>query len=102
MQLVEIDEGGQPGDTLNAWVQHYNGRRALAQEAASADLIVACYREEMPNSEQSLHVLPESTGDIFVYMMQGGVLIISDEKISFYEVLLAVKKSRNEVVRQGQ
>ena len=93
VQLVEINDNGQAGDTLNTWVQHFNGRKKMAEEALSADMIIACYREDMKLTHQKMHVLPESTGKIYVYMMQGGVLAVSDEKISFYDVLLAVRNN---------
>lgn len=92
--LVEINDNGQAGDTLNAWVQHYNGRTKFAPEATGADIIIACYRESQPTYAQAMHVLPESEGKIYVYMMEGGVLIVSDERISFYDVLIAVRNAR--------
>ena len=92
--LVEIDENGQPGDTLQAWVQHFNGRTRFSADAEEADIIIACYRESQPRHAQNRHVLPESTGKIFVYMMEGGVLIVSDERISFYDVLIAARNAR--------
>lgn len=92
--LVEINEHGQAGDTLQAWVQHYNGRTKFSSQANRADIIIACYRESQPTYAQALHVLPESNGKIYVYMMDGGVLIVSDERISFYDVLIAVRNAR--------
>ena len=92
--LIEMNENGQPGDTLQAWVQHYNGRNRFSSEAERADIIIACHRESQPRYAQEMHVLPESTGEIFVYMMEGGLLIVSDERISFYDVLIAARKSR--------
>ena len=72
VRLVEINDNGQPdSDTLNAWVQHYNGRKKMAAEALVADMIIACYREDMTREHQATHVLPESRGKIYVYMMQG-------------------------------
>ena len=95
IRLVEINEGGRPiSDTLRTWVQHYNGRNRFSEEARSADLVIACHREDQPQFAQILHVLPKSTDDIFVYMMQGGVLIVSDEKISYYDVLIAARNAR--------
>lgn len=78
---------------------YYDSHKTLADEAGTADLIIACHREEMPRRQQALHVLPQSTDDIFVYMMQGDVLIISDEKIAFYDILLAVRNNQAEVVQ---
>lgn len=92
--LVEINKEGQTGDTLQAWVQHYNGRTRFSDGSEQADIIIACYRESQPRHAQSRHVLPESTGKIFVYMMEGGVLIVSDERISFYDVLIAARNAR--------
>ena len=92
--IVELNEHGQAGDTLQAWVQHYNGRTKFAREAIQADIIIACHRESQPEFAKALHVLPESTEDIYVYMMDGGVLIVSDERISFYEVLIAARSQR--------
>ena len=81
-------------DTLTAWVQHYNGSNRFSDEARLADMVIACHREDQPVYAQSIHVLPKSTDDIFVYMMQGGVLIVSDEKISYYDVLIAARNAR--------
>ena len=92
--LVELDENGQTGDTLQAWIQHYNGRTKFSPDANQADIVIACYRESQPTFAKTLHVLPESTGKIYVYMMEGGVLIISDERISFYDVLIAARNGR--------
>lgn len=92
--LVELNEDGQTGDTLKAWIQHYNGRTKFSPEANQADIVIACYRESQPEFAQTLHVLPESTGKIYVYMMEGGVLIISDDRISFYDVLIAARNVR--------
>ena len=95
IRLVEINEGGRPiSDTMNTWVQHYNGRNRFSDAARTADLVIACHREDQPDYAQAIHVLPESTDDIFVYMMQGGVLIVSDEKISYYDVLIAARNAR--------
>ena len=95
IRLVEINEGGRPmSDTLTAWVQHYNGRNRFSDEARLADMVIACHREDQPAYAQSIHVLPKSTDNIFVYMMQGGVLIVSDEKISYYDVLIAARNAR--------
>ena len=90
LRLQEIDEAGRPwGDTLITWVQHYSGRKRLSPEARKADLILACHRDKQPEYAQRKHILPESRGEIYVYMMRGGLLVVSDRKISFYEVLLA-------------
>ena len=89
--IVELNENGQPGDTLQAWVQHFNGRSGFSSDADQADIVIACYREALPEYAQHMHVLPESNGKIYVYMMQGNVLVVSDERISFYEVLLAAR-----------
>lgn len=92
--LVELNDAGQPADTLQAWVQHYNGRTKFSSDAVQADIIIACHRESQPAFAKAIHVLPESTGKIYVYMMDGGVLIVSDNRISFYDVLIAHRKSR--------
>lgn len=95
LRLLEINDAGRPiGDTLQAWVQHYSGRKKFSKEAISADLIIACHRELQPGFAQNRHVLPESSGEIYVYMMEGGILIVSDRKISFYDVLLAARNAR--------
>ncbi len=95
LRLMEINDAGRPiSDTLQAWVQHYSGRKRFSEEALTADIIIACHRELQPNFAQTRHVLPESNGEIFVYMMHGGVLIVSDRKISFYDVLLAARNAR--------
>ena len=95
VRLLEIGTSGNPlGDTLDVWVQHFNGQGSFPRAAAQADLIIACYRERQPAFARERHVLPDSRGPIYVYMMRGGVLIVSDALISFYDVLLAAEKSR--------
>ena len=89
VRLLEIDVQRRPlGDTLTAWVQHFAERERMAPDARSADLVIACHREEQPRYARERHVLPESAGGIYVYMMRGGVLVVSDERIPYYEVLL--------------
>ena len=95
LRLQELDEAARPvGDTLQVWVQHFNGRKRFADEARHADMIIACNRDLQPVFAQEKHVLQGSTGEIFVYMMRGGLLIVSDDRISFYEVLLALEQAQ--------
>ena len=90
IRVQEINEAGLAvGDTLSAWVQHFNGRKKINESARRADLVIACNRDLQPEFAQAKHVLPESHGEIYVYQMRGGLIIISDDKISFYEVMLA-------------
>ena len=96
LRLVEVDVTGRPiSDTLQTWVQHYNGRKRFSNKAAEADLVIACHREKLPPYVRPIHVLPESTGEVYVYMMQKGVLVVSDDKISFYEFLIAARKTQS-------
>ena len=86
--LLEIDEQRRPlGDTLKVWVQHFDERKRMAPEAKAADLVLACYRELQPAYARMRHVLPESEGLIYIYTMRGGILVVSDERIPYYEVL---------------
>ena len=95
IRLLEIDGAGKVGtDTLRAWVQHYSGRGRFPAGVEAADIIIACHRDLQPEALQARHVLPESTGEIFVYMMRGGVLVVSDAEIPYYEVLVAARHRR--------
>ena len=89
VKLQEIDVFHQAiGDTVSAWVEHFNGRNSISSEAYSSDLLIACHRELLPTSIQQIHVLPESRGEVYVYMMRGGVLVVSNNTIPYYDVLL--------------
>ena len=89
VRLLEIDAQRRSlGDTLTAWVQHFARDAEMAPEARSADLVIACHREAQPRYARERHVLPESAGRIYVYMMRGGILVVSDERIPYYEVLV--------------
>lgn len=89
-RLQELDEEGNPvGPVLKALVQHYNGRTPLSQLYEKADIIIACNRQLLPARAQRKHVLPNSENEIYVYMMLGGILIISNNKIPNYDVLLS-------------
>lgn len=93
VKLVEVDDMGEiMGDTLNVWVEHFNGSGDLNQDAIKSDLIVACHRNLLPLRHQERHVLPRSEGKIYVYMIQRGFLVISNNRIRHFEVLRAQRK----------
>ena len=79
--LVETDARRKPiSDTLLVWVQHHGPKRAMAEQATEADLIIACYPELASSEVQALHVLPEARGKVWTYFIKGRHLIVSDRR----------------------
>lgn len=56
-------------------------------------MVIACYRELQPPFAQAKHVLRDSQGKIYTYMMRGGILVITSAPIPFYEVLMVPEGS---------
>lgn len=97
-KLQELDEEGNPvGPVLKALVQHFNGRTPLSILHEKADIIIACNRQLLPPRAQKIHVLPHSENEIYVYMMLGGILIISNNKIPNYDVLLSNTQPKRQI-----
>lgn len=79
--LVETDAERNPiSDTLLVWVQHHGPEQPMAEQAAQADLIIACYPELASEAVQARHVLPEARGRVWTYFIKGRHLIVSDRR----------------------
>lgn len=102
-KLQELDEEGRSvGPVLTVLVQHFNGRTKLSELYKKADMVIACNRQMLPPAVQRKHVLPRSENEIYIYMMLGGILIISNNKIPNYDVLLSRTQPKRQICERGK
>ena len=84
VEMVETTATGIPltGDTLRVWMEHRAaGSGPISGEGKRADMIIACYPENLPMEVRRKHVFPNAEGKIWIAQLRGGYIIVTDRRL---------------------
>lgn len=67
-RVIETDWRGEPitGDTLTAYIDHFNRGDFVNGKMLASDLLIMCYPDDLPPFLQEKHVFPDATGLIWI------------------------------------
>lgn len=77
------------GDTMRVWMEHFSPGAELNEiEVQSADLLIMCYPDFLPDWAIGKHIFPWHEGEIHLYTVSDNIIVVANKRIDTFDLVL--------------